>query len=135
MIFASRRMLAAHAVLFVTLACSKDTKRADSASTSPAASVSKLDTLSLSVHRTAYGKTPDGKVIEAYTMRNRNHVIAQVITWGATLTNFGSPDKTGHFDDIVLGFDSLPDWLHNGPYFGVVVGRYGNRIARGKFTL
>ena len=135
MILASRRMLAAHAVLLLTLACSKDAKRADSASTSPAASAPKLDTLSLSVHKTAYGKLPDGRVIDAYTMRNRNHVIAQVITWGATLTNVGSPDKTGHFDDIVLGFDSLPGWLNNGPYFGVIVGRYGNRIARGKFAL
>ena len=134
MIFASRRMLAAHAVLLFTLACSKDAKRADSAAPRAGAPVA-LDTLSLSVHKTAYGKMPDGKIIDAYTLRNRNHVIAQVITWGATLTNFGSPDKTGHFDDIVLGFDSLPDWLHNGPYFGVIVGRYGNRIARGKFTL
>jgi len=130
--------LAAHAALLLSLACSKDAKRADSGAARPATSAATpapVDTLSLSVHRTAYGKTPDGTVVDAYTMRNRNHVIVQVITWGATITNIGTPDKTGHFDDIVLGFDSLPGYLQNTPYFGVVVGRYGNRIARGKFTL
>ena len=127
-------MPAACAALVSMLACSKGATR-DSAAARPAASAAPLDTTSLSVHKTAYGKTPDGKLVDAYTMRNRNHVAVQVITWGATVTNFGSPDKDGKFADIVLGFDSLPGYLNNTPYFGVVVGRYGNRIARGKFTL
>ena len=129
-------VLAAHAALLLSLACSKGDSRTDSAAARPAAAApASRDSSSLSVHKTAYGKTPDGKVVDAYTMRNRNHVAVQVITWGATITNFGSPDKTGHFDDIVLGFDSLPGYLHNTQFFGVIVGRYGNRIARGKFKL
>jgi aldose 1-epimerase len=138
MILASRRTLtlAACTALVSTLACSKGASRTDSAAARPAAAgAASPDTMSLSVHRTGYGKTPDGKVVEAYTMRNRNHVAVQVITWGATLTNFGSPDRTGKSADIVLGYDSLPGYLNNTPYFGVIVGRYGNRIARGKFTL
>ncbi|HEV7991294.1 MAG TPA: aldose epimerase family protein [Gemmatimonadaceae bacterium] len=138
MIFASRRthVLAASAALLTALACSKGAPRTDSATARPAAAApAPLDTLSLSVHKTAYGKAPDGTIVDAYTMRNRNHVAVQVITWGGTITNFGTPDKAGKFADIVLGFDSLPDYLHNTPYFGVLVGRYGNRIARGKFAL
>ena len=132
----STLVLAANAALLLSLACSKDAPRTDSAAARPAAAATtSLDTLALSVHKTPYGKTPDGKVVDAYTMRNRNHVIVQVITWGATITNIGAPDRTGHFDDIVLGYDSLPGYLNNTQYFGVVVGRYGNRIARGKFTL
>lgn len=127
-------MPAACAALVSLLACSKGATR-DSDAARPAASAAPLDSQSLTVHKTAYGKTPDGKLVDAYTMRNRNHVAVQVITWGATVTNFGSPDKDGKFADIVLGFDSLPGYLNNTPYFGVVVGRYGNRIARGKFTL
>ncbi|MEO8562296.1 MAG: aldose epimerase family protein [bacterium] len=139
MLLARRRtlLLAANAALLSILACSSESgsKGADSAAKSTAAAPLPADTASLSVHKTTYGMAPGGTVVDAYTMRNRNHIVVQVITWGATLTNFGAPDHTGKFGDIVLGFDSLPDYLKNGPYFGVIVGRYGNRIARGHFTL
>jgi aldose 1-epimerase len=139
MIFARRRtfVLAAHAALLATLACSKgsDSPGADSASAGKSAVPALPDSTSLSVHKTTYGLAPGGVVVDAYTMRNRNHVAVQVITYGGTITNFGAPDRTGQFADIVLGFDSLPDYLKNTPYFGVIVGRYGNRIAKGHFTL
>src|SRR5437660_11034309 len=60
---------------------------------------------------------------------------AKVITYGAILTELTAPDRNGKFEDVVLGFDNLQDYLKGHPFFGATVGRVANRIAKGKFTL
>ena len=86
-----------------------------------------------------FGKTKDGTAVEAYTLTNANGVTAKVITYGATLTELHVPGKDGKAADVVLGFSSMneKDGYQDpkDPYFGATVGRYGNRIAKGKFTL
>jgi len=78
----------------------------------------------------------DGKQLEQFVLTNKNGLRAVVLNWGATLASLETPDKNGKLDNIVCGFS--PDnanFLKNPPYFGVTCGRYGNRIAKGKFTL
>ncbi len=88
-----------------------------------------------SVKKEAFGKTADGKAVEAYTLTNKNGLKATVITYGATLTEMHVPDKNGALGDVVLGHDNLDGYLDGHPYFGVTTGRVANRIAGGKFTL
>lgn len=87
------------------------------------------------VQKSSFGKLPDGTEIEQYTLRNAKGAVAKVITYGATLTELWMPDKSGKNADIVLGFNQLEGYLGDHPYFGATVGRYANRIARGKFAL
>jgi aldose 1-epimerase len=88
------------------------------------------------VTRAAFGRLPDGRAVDLYTLTNARGVEARVTNYGATITVLRTPDRAGRLDDIVLGYDSLEGYLSAGnPYFGTVVGRYGNRIARGRFTL
>ena len=87
------------------------------------------------VEKSNFGTLEDGTVIEAFTLRNARGAMAKVITYGATLTELWVPDKNGKLGDVVLGFDGLKGYLGSHPYFGSTVGRYANRIAKGKFTL
>jgi aldose 1-epimerase len=78
----------------------------------------------------------EGQAITEYTLTNANGMQASIINYGGTITKLTAPDKNGTFGDIVLGYDSLSGYLQRGnPYFGALIGRYGNRIAKGKFTL
>lgn len=90
---------------------------------------------SMSVRSKMFGKTPDGTTIQQYTLSNQNGMIVKIINYGATVTNILVPDSTGKGTDVVLGYDNLDGYLHNTSYFGCIVGRYANRIAKGKFTL
>ena len=81
-----------------------------------------------------------GQPVELYTLTNNNGVVMKVTTYGATITELHVPDKDGKMGDVVLGFDKLdgyisPEYEKSNPNFGAVIGRYGNRIAKGKFTL
>ncbi|MGC2528041.1 MAG: aldose epimerase family protein [Candidatus Acidiferrum sp.] len=87
------------------------------------------------VVKAAFGKLPDGTEIESYTLYNSRGASAKVITYGATLAELFMPDRHGKMGDIVLGFDDLQGYLGQHPYFGGTIGRYGNRIAKGKFAL
>jgi aldose 1-epimerase len=88
------------------------------------------------VTRAPFGQLPDGRAVELFTLTNARGVEARVTNYGATITVLRTPDRAGRFDDIVLGYDNLPGYLSAGnPYFGTVVGRYGNRIANGRFAL
>ncbi len=87
------------------------------------------------VDKAEFGKLPDGTAIEAYTLYNSQGASAKVITYGATLAELHVPDKNDKMGDVVLGFDNLEGYLGQHPYFGGTIGRYGNRIAKGKFTL
>ena len=87
------------------------------------------------VTKQPFGKTPDGQQIDLYTLRNAHGVEAKIMNYGAIVTSLKVPDRNGKFDDVVLGFSDFDSYLKNDPYFGAIVGRYGNRIAKGRFTL
>ena len=92
------------------------------------------------ISKAPFGKTPDGTPVEIYTLRNRNGMEARIMTYGGIVQSLLVPDKNGHFGDVVLGFDNLEGYMNdtyvkNCPYFGALIGRYGNRIAKGKFSL
>jgi aldose 1-epimerase len=87
------------------------------------------------VHKTPFGKTADGTPVDLYTLTNGKGMTAKVITYGCILTELGVPDRGGKPGDVVLGFDDLQSYLAGHPFFGAVVGRVANRIAKGKFTL
>lgn len=73
--------------------------------------------------------------MEIYTLKNKNGVEARIMTYGGILVSLKTPDKSGNFADIVLGYDNLDGYIKRNPYFGSLVGRYGNRIAKGRFSL
>jgi aldose 1-epimerase len=87
------------------------------------------------VRREPFGTTPDGQSVELITLTNAHGMELRVMTRGATITHLRVPDRSGALGDVVLGYDSLAGYLASSPYFGAVVGRYGNRIARGRFSL
>jgi len=88
-----------------------------------------------SVVKTAFGKTPDGRQVSLFTLTNANGMVAKITDYGAILTELHTPDRNGKMGDVVLGFDNLDSYLKGHPFFGATVGRYANRIAKGKFTL
>lgn len=78
----------------------------------------------------------DGRRVYVYSLTNRNGMQARITNYGGIVVSLRVPDRKGAFDDIVLGYDSLSEYVsHNNPYFGALIGRYGNRIAKGRFTL
>lgn len=83
----------------------------------------------------SYGTLPDGREVKIFTLQNRNGLRARITEYGAILVSLEVPDKSGTFTDVTLGYDTLEGWLGNTSYFGATVGRFGNRIAHGKFTL
>lgn len=87
------------------------------------------------IARAEFGKLPDGRLVDLYTLTNKNGLIIKVTNYGGTVTALSVPDKKGTLTDIVLGFDDLKEYLKATAYFGAIVGRYGNRIAKGKFTI
>ncbi len=82
-----------------------------------------------------FGKLQDGRGIELYTLTNSTGLKVRLMTYGATLVSLEVPDQDGQFADITLGHDSIEGYITSSPYFGSIVGRYGNRIAKGQFTL
>lgn len=87
------------------------------------------------IARAEFGKLPDGRLVDLYTLTNKNGLIIKVTNYGGTVTALSVPDKNGTLIDIVLGFDDLKEYLKATAYFGAIIGRYGNRIAKGKFTI
>jgi aldose 1-epimerase len=95
---------------------------------------------SSSITKTAFGTTPDGRAVELYTLRNSHGVEATIMTYGGVVQKLVVPDKQGRLADVVAGFDTLDDYtsgnyVARGPYFGAIIGRYGNRIGGGAFRL
>ncbi len=87
------------------------------------------------VEKASFGTTAEGRAIDIYTLRNAKGLELRVTNFGGIITSLKTPDRAGRMDDIVLGFDSLAPYLAGTPYFGAIIGRYGNRIAKGRFTL
>ena len=82
-----------------------------------------------------FGQTKEGNLVTLFTLRNNNGAEAGICNYGGLVIFLKVPDRNGHFDDVVLGYDNLADYIKDTPYFGAMIGRYGNRIAKGKFTL
>ena len=82
-----------------------------------------------------FGVLPSGDSVHVFTLTNANGIELRAIDYGGLVISLKTPDKTGALSDIVLGYDNIDGYLKSTPYFGALVGRYGNRIARGKFTV
>jgi len=89
----------------------------------------------MKVDEREYGKMPDGTVVQEFTLRNGKGAVAKVISYGATLTELQMPDKTGAMANVVLGASSLEEYLKGFAAGAATIGRYGNRIAKARFTL
>ena len=87
------------------------------------------------IKRSVFGKMPNGQTIDLYTLTNRNGMKVTITNYGGRVVSLYVPDRHGKLDDVVLGFDDLKGYLGNNPYFGAIIGRYANRIAKGEFTL
>jgi aldose 1-epimerase len=97
--------------------------------------ISPIMASSASIEKRGYGTTADGKAVEEYTLTNANGAEVKIITYGGIITSLRIPDRNGNLDNVVLGFDKLSDYETKNPYFGALIGRYGNRIAKAKFML
>jgi aldose 1-epimerase len=91
--------------------------------------------MAASVRKSSFGKLPDGTAVDLYTLENARGLVAKVTNYGGIVTELHVPDRHGKSGDVVLGFDNLPQYLEKHPYFGATVGRFANRIAKGRFTL
>ncbi len=83
----------------------------------------------------AFGKTGTGDQVELYTLTNSKGVAVAITNYGGIIVSLKVPDRTGKIADVVLGYDALDAYVKQNPYFGAIVGRYGNRIGKAKFTL
>jgi aldose 1-epimerase len=88
-----------------------------------------------SVTRMPFATTPAGQPVELFTLTNPHGIEVRAVTYGGIILSLRTPDRDGRLGDIVLGYDSLDGYLRETPYFGAIIGRYGNRIAGGRFTL
>lgn len=87
------------------------------------------------ISKESYGKTPEGQTVDLYTLTNSHGMQTKITNYGGIVVSLTAPDRNGKFDDVVLGFGSLDAYLKGHPYFGAIVGRYANRIAKGHFKL
>jgi aldose 1-epimerase len=87
------------------------------------------------IQTAVYGQMGDGREVKIFTLTNAHGMTARVTEYGAILVGLTAPDRQGHLADVTLGYDTLAGWLTSPSYFGATVGRFGNRIAHGKFTL
>jgi aldose 1-epimerase len=88
-----------------------------------------------SITKADFGRLPDGTPVEIYTLRNAKGAEARIMTYGGIVQKLTMPDRNGHYADIVLGYDDLDGYVKVAPYFGALIGRYGNRIGAARFTL
>lgn len=89
----------------------------------------------MEVKKEFFGKTTDGQNVDIYTLTNKSGMKVKIINYGATVVSLTAPDRNGKFEDVVLGYDNIEGYEADKSYFGSIVGRYGNRIGKGKFKL
>ncbi|BET69476.1 galactose mutarotase [Opitutales bacterium ASA1] len=87
------------------------------------------------VTKQAWGSTPDGIAVDLYTLRNAKGAEATITNYGGIVVTLTMPDRTGAMADIVLGYDNLQGYIDKTPYFGALIGRYGNRIGDATFSI
>lgn len=117
------------ALLFVAFGCRETPKE-----TSPEA-VEASAPPSREIESQSFGSLSDGQDVTLYTLRNDSGMELSFMDYGGIITRWTAPDAEGNYTDVVLGFDNLTAYLEGNPFFGALVGRYGNRIARGEFSL
>ncbi len=114
--------------LFLFFACKNEP--------TPSKNTTSQAVVSPKINKIAWGKLPDGSPIDLYTLKNKAGMTIQITNYGGAITSWTAPNRKGVFEDIVLGYDSLGGYLSKGnAFFGALIGRYGNRIAKGKFAL
>ncbi|MBD1395677.1 galactose mutarotase [Pontibacter sp. JH31] len=91
--------------------------------------------ISMEIEKQPFGTAPDGQELHLYTLSNASGMTVKITNYGAIVTSIQTPDRAGNMGEIALGFDSVDGYVPNDPHFGGIVGRYANRIAKGKFTL
>ena len=89
----------------------------------------------MKVSETLFGKHPEGRNVYSYKIENDNGIIVNILNYGGIISHLFTPDKTGQPGDIVLGFETLDEYLAGHPYFGAIVGRFANRISKGRFII
>jgi aldose 1-epimerase len=87
------------------------------------------------IEKTQYGTFPDGRVADLFTLRNAKGMVVKITNYGGYIVSFTAPDKAGKQEDIVLNVPTFADYLKGTPSLGPIIGRFGNRIAKGKFTI
>ena len=87
------------------------------------------------VEKSSFGITPEGDSVALYTLKNEKGYIVKITNYGGIITEIQTPDRNGEMGNIVLGFDNLEQYQSGHPYFGALIGRYGNRIAKAQFSL
>ena len=87
------------------------------------------------IKKEAFGTTRDGEAVDLFTLTNSHGMEVRAMTYGGIIVSLRVPDRNGQLDDVVLGYDKLDGYLGRHPYFGAIIGRYGNRIGHAKFTL
>ena len=92
-------------------------------------------TLIMSISKKGFGKLADGTSVDLFTLKNANGIEVAITNYGGIIVSWLAPDKNGVLGDIVVGCETLDAFLAGHPFFGALVGRYGNRIAGGKFKL
>ena len=89
----------------------------------------------MSIKKKLFGTLADGREVYAYTLRNANGMKVKIITYGGAIVQIKVPDKKGCFTDVIGGYDCLESYVGGDGYQGALIGRWGNRICKGKFTL
>ena len=87
------------------------------------------------IRREVFGTNAEGSLVELFTLTNAQGLEVRALNFGGIITSLRVPDRNGNLEDVVLGFDRLEPYLENKPYLGAIIGRYGNRIANGKFNI
>ncbi|MEA1785512.1 aldose epimerase family protein [Arenibacter sp. GZD96] len=94
-----------------------------------------MEVKKVAVAKRNYGQTPNGETVALYSLKNTNGMQVDFLTYGGIITTLKVPNREGYYENVVLGFNSLTQYVERNPFFGVIVGRFGNRIAKGKFSL
>lgn len=123
------RWLACALLATVLLACSKPPPAPPKAPPTP------QEKSKNTISKAAFGTLPDGTAVDLFTMVNANGMEVRASNYGGIITALLVPDGTGKATDVTLGLKSFDDYVKNPPYFGAIIGRYGNRIAKGQFKI
>ena len=136
--FSVNRAACSAAVIAAALVCAAGCNSSDSKTDmkkDPMASGKSAESKGMKVSDKMYGKTAMKKEVHEYTLTNATGASMKVLDYGGTITHLMVPDKNGKMGDVVLGFDSIDKYEEFSPYFGALIGRYANRIAKGQFTV